>query len=47
MLQTRFAIAAAALLTLPLPASAQFAPPPAKPAAPRATWALAARGVVP
>lgn len=37
MLQTRFAIAAAALLTLALPASAQLAPPPAKPAAPRAT----------
>ncbi|WP_441234247.1 lytic murein transglycosylase [Bradyrhizobium sp. 930_D9_N1_4] len=37
MLQTRFAIAAAALLTLALPASAQFAPPPAKPAAPKAS----------
>jgi lytic murein transglycosylase len=37
MLQTRFAIAATALLTLALPASAQFAPPPAKPAAPKAT----------
>ena len=37
MLQTRFAIAAAALLAFALPASAQFAPPPAKPAAPRAT----------
>ena len=37
MLQTRFAIAAAALLTLVLPASAQLAAPSAKPAAPRAT----------
>ncbi|HEV2155662.1 lytic murein transglycosylase [Bradyrhizobium sp.] len=37
MLKTRFAIAAAALLTLALPASAQFAPPPARPAAPKAT----------
>ncbi|MCK1390265.1 lytic murein transglycosylase [Bradyrhizobium sp. 1] len=37
MLQTRFAIAAAALLTLALPASAQFGPPPAKPAVPKAT----------
>ncbi|MGY4368302.1 lytic murein transglycosylase [Bradyrhizobium sp. LB1.3] len=37
MPQTRIAIAATALLTLAFPASAQFAPPPAKPAAPRAT----------
>ena len=37
MLQTRFAIAAAALLAFALPASAQFAPPPAKPIAPKAT----------
>lgn len=37
MLQTRFAIAAAALLTLAVPASAQLAPPPAKPAVPKTT----------
>ena len=37
MPKTRFAIAAAALVTLALPASAQFAPPPARPVAPRAT----------
>jgi lytic murein transglycosylase len=37
MLQTRFAIAAAALVALALPASAQFAPPPARPAAPKIT----------
>ncbi|QOZ47248.1 lytic murein transglycosylase [Bradyrhizobium sp. CCBAU 53340] len=37
MSKTRFVIAAAALLTLSLPASAQFAPPPARPAAPKAT----------
>ncbi|MCP3441832.1 lytic murein transglycosylase [Bradyrhizobium sp. CCGUVB14] len=37
MLQTRFAIAAAALFALSLPASAQFVPPPAKSAAPKAT----------
>lgn len=37
MSKTRFAIAAAALLALSVPASAQFAPPPARPAAPKAT----------
>ncbi|GGI26327.1 lytic murein transglycosylase [Bradyrhizobium guangdongense] len=36
MLQTRFAIAAAALVALAVPASAQFAPPP-RPAAPKIT----------
>lgn len=37
MSKTRFAIAAAALFALSLPASAQFAPPPTRPAAPRTT----------
>ncbi|MCS3727694.1 lytic murein transglycosylase [Bradyrhizobium betae] len=37
MLQIRFAIAAAALLTLALPASAQFVPPSGKPAVPKTT----------
>lgn len=37
MSKTRFAIAAAALLALSVPAAAQFAPPPARPAAPKAT----------
>ena len=37
MLQTRFAIAAAALLALSATASAQLLPPPARPAAPKAT----------
>ncbi|RXH09001.1 lytic murein transglycosylase [Bradyrhizobium guangzhouense] len=37
MLLTRFAIAAVTLAAFSLPASAQFAPPPARPAAPRAT----------
>jgi lytic murein transglycosylase len=37
MLQTRFAIAAVALLACSATASAQFAPPPAKPPAPKAT----------
>src|SRR3954463_15156395 len=37
MLQTRFAIAAVVLLACPAAASAQLLPPPAKPAAPRAT----------
>lgn len=37
MSKTRFAIAAAALLALSVPAAAQFAPPPARTAAPKAT----------
>lgn len=37
MSKTRFAIAAAALLALSVPAAAQFAPPPARPAAPKTT----------
>lgn len=37
MLQTRFAIATVALLACSATASAQFAPPPAKPIAPKAT----------
>lgn len=37
MSKTRFAIAAAALLALSVPAAAQFAPPPARPIAPKAT----------
>ncbi|TWA94388.1 lytic murein transglycosylase [Bradyrhizobium stylosanthis] len=37
MLQTRFAIAAVALLACSATASAQFAPPPARPAAPKAS----------
>lgn len=37
MSKTRFAIAAAALLALTLPAAAQFGPPPARPVAPKAT----------
>lgn len=37
MSKTRFAIAAAALLALSVPAAAQFAPLPARPAAPKAT----------
>lgn len=37
MSKTRFAIAAAALFALTLPAFAQFAPPPARPIAPKAT----------
>lgn len=37
MSKTRFAIAAAALLALTLPTAAQFAPPPARPVAPKAT----------
>lgn len=37
MSKTRFAIAAVTLLALSIPAAAQFAPPPARPVAPKAT----------